>query len=439
MPRQTHKKIKIFLLVASVGLFVYLVFSLREKFLEEAPLPEEQIVVGPGTYYVDATEDFRGLGYSGQRKVAVDSNGSIFAAYRKKWEGNYEIFVSKITATSRGKTNISGNEMPISAVRQGTDQRVPSIAVDGNGVIHVVWYGSDNQQEENNRQVKYSKSSDGGKTWSTWKNISYVEGYSSGEELWQEHPVIAFGSDGNLYAVWEGKDSEHDRQQIKFSKSLDGGETWSNWKNVGPTPGNTQSRPVILVDSSGRLHLLMYSSMGDANQHVHHAFSDNQGENWSNWQQISAPGRDSRHISAAVGAEGRIHSSWRDINENGLAEISYSVLDDGRWTQPEKVAESSDNQFFPSLSIDENNQPLAIWMETSEASELPRENPESGRIKYAVRTEDGFSQPQIVGTGDVNLYPNFSEQQFETNTIPIVYLSANEGGKFAVVVEVIEL
>ena len=43
-----------------------------------------------------STDDNKGLGYTGQNKIAIDSKGNIYFVYREKVEGKYEIFITKI-------------------------------------------------------------------------------------------------------------------------------------------------------------------------------------------------------------------------------------------------------------------------------------------------------------------------------------------------------
>ncbi|MDP1883776.1 MAG: sialidase family protein [Candidatus Moranbacteria bacterium] len=359
---------------------------------------------------IDATEDLRGLGYSGQRKIAVDSAGNIFAAYRKKYRGKSEIFVAKISR-QKNEWLASGTDVPIAAVGKKSDQRVPSIDIDSKDRVHVIWYGADSDSEIDNRQIKYSRSIDGGATWSSWKNIAPVDGYG-GEDYWQEHPHLLVGDNDVLFAVWEGKDANHPKQQIKFSRSDDGGATWIHWKNVRTTPDNTQSRPTIVQERSGRLHLLMYSSFGnsDDRQQIQHGWSDDSGESWNGWQAVSDPVSDSRHVSAALGPNGKLHIAWRSQDASGYSQIVYRSLENGAWSEIITVAPSSINQFFPSIGIDDDGKSSIAWMESEEPSNLPNENPPDGKIRVADSSSGTFSLLETSGNNSASLYPHLPEK-----------------------------
>ncbi|MFZ2187993.1 MAG: sialidase family protein [Candidatus Moraniibacteriota bacterium] len=373
---------------------------------------------------IDSTEDAKGLGYSGQRKIAYDRKGNVYVAYRKKYLGLYEIFVARITGDN--PPEISGTKNPI-AIIDAASQRVPAIAVDSKGIVHTVWYGSDNWQE-NNRQIKYTASSDTGQTWSKWKNIAPVSGYTTKNLYWQEHPSLLIGPDDTLYVVWEGKDTQNNNQQIKFSKSEDGGENWSPWKNIAVSK-NTQSRPSLVIDQKGNLHLFMYSSqdnpMGDIQQ-IEHITSLDHGDTWSAWQAISDPLFDSRHASIAVDSHDVIHVAWRaGASSTQPSQIFYSVLANGEWGNILPLPTSTHYQFFPNIGIAENDQVYITWMENALLSDFPREDPSSGSSLISFM-QDGIFQDPIRLENQGKLYPNVPEKFDDTNLVPVAYLEQSE-------------
>jgi len=371
---------------------------------------------------IDKSEDIAALGYSGQRKITEDKNGNFYIAYRKKYNGYYQIFVAKLSKTQNNEWIISGTNKPIAFIK--SNQRVPSIAIDSKNIIHIVWYGSNFQDEPGNRQIKYSKSINGGKSWIEWKNIAYVDGYFN-EKYWQEHPSIFVGDNDELYVVWEGKDTQNNHQQIKFSKSINNGQDWTQWINIDASSNNTQSRPSIVQESNRKLHVLMYSSLGEQAQQIWHSYSSDDGENWSVWQNISNSSFDSRHISISVDKENNLYTTWRTKpNNDKPAQIYFSVLKNNKWSSPVIVAASPNNQFFPSITIDKNNVPYIAWMESEKKYNFSKERPEDGKIYFSYLT-DKFSEAKLVSSGNYNFYPNFSNYQ-EPDKIAIIYLKGRK-------------
>lgn len=388
----------------------------------------------PSEMTVDKIEDARGLGYSGQRKISLDKNGNILVAYRKKYKGKSEIFLSK-TVLQKNGTRVSQVDSPALAVGSGVDQRVPSIALDSKSVSHMVWYGSDTNAQPNNRQIKYANSQDSGASWSPWRNISYVSGYSPKEDHWQEHPSLLVGKANILYVVWEGKDEKNKLQQIKFTRSDNGGNTWIPWKNVLKTEGFTQSRPTLVEDGEGKLHLFMYSSSGnkEANQQVQYSFSSDKGEHWSAWKALSDPSSDARHISAAANQQGKINLVWRGGENSIPSKIMFSQMDlSGSWSQPIAVFPSFSYQFFPSVGVLPDGSPIVVWMEVGDASGFPREDPKGGQIMASLFRDGKFGKNVVVSGPAGGLYPNLPSLFSDSKKIFVTYEEPDGNGNFLV-------
>ena len=389
-----------------------------------------------GKVLVGTTDDRKGLGYTGQRKITQNSLGALHVAYRNKFDGNQEIFVPLIRKGSDGAFLVSGNTKPIYEFGDDAVQRVPSIAVDKSNYVHVVWYGLSNSDSsyDEGRQVYYSVSKDFGKTWSNAKNISRVDGYDD-EDYWQEHPYILTAGDSELYVVWEGKDKANEEQQTKIVKSLDGGATWSNWKNLQATPNNTQSRPTMIMDDSGILHLFVYSSVGAKTQQIMHSTSTNRGDSWSQWKPISVSGEDSRHVSV-VYANQQVYIAWRAGVANKSV-VKYATLSRGIWSKPTTVMDSSNHQFFPSIGSNVSGDIAVTWMEHSESSEFPKDDPESGTSFVAILNSSKNTFDTAFRLEDTaTIYPSLPANSF-TDDFYIVSLAPKAEDEFSVVLHIL--
>lgn len=373
------------------------------------------------------SEDNKSLGYPDGRKIVRDSNGNLYAAYRKKSGGYYQIYVSK---SSNGGASWTMPSNPISTVAGNFNQRVPSIAVDSSNTLHVVWYGQDaTYSGANERQIKYSRSFDGGNSWSAWRNIAPVSGYSGGS-YWQEHPVIYVDGSNKIYVVWEGEDSSHSNPQIKFTRSNDGGNFWTNWINVGETANATnQSRPTVAVDTNGKIFIIAYGYwQSSGRQNIIYATSaSGGGSSFSGWNAVSASGSyEQRHPSAAIDSGNKIHLVWREANGAGKTEIRYSKFTSSSWSAATTVSATSGYyQFFPSVANASGSQ-YVVWTETTEASGYPSENPSTGRIVFAKRLQGSstWAKSNVTGVAnDVWGSIRWSSNQLNGGTIDIVYQS----------------
>ncbi|MEM7118614.1 MAG: sialidase family protein [Chloroflexota bacterium] len=357
---------------------------------------------------IDTTDDLKGLGFPDSRKIAQDSQGNLYVAYRKKYRAadklRYHIFVAK--SADQGATWQTLNDAgPIENVGDYT-QRVPSIAIDSRDNIHVAWYGLDAEQGTNEREIKYVRSVDGGESWTDWQNIVEAPDYSGGT-LWQEHPVLHVGLDNTLYLVWQGKDATYQaKSQTKFSKSSDGGKSWTIWRNIQPNEQHNYSRPTLVSTTDGVLYVIAYGGV-DGEQRLVWTTSTDGGESWAVWTAVSTGTADQRHVSLIADADNTLHAVWRQQPEgaNTAPQIHYATFDGTAWGAPQLVSpQIALSQFFPSISQTTTGQLWVAWTETAAESGFLqngfRENPTTGDIVVAFIGENGRFRPPVPLTNN---------------------------------------
>jgi hypothetical protein len=202
-------------------------------------------------------------------------------------------------------------------------------------------------------QVQVSHSTDGGVTWKQVAAES-VQKYPSQDFFTR----LAAGKDGTVYLTWMrcvGTNSEicgDNIAHMMFSKSTDGGNTWSppqrmttvtvNWflPNTGQRVYNY---PVIGVDNSsgpyaGNLYVTMYTWTG-THLRVQVIRSTDGGTTWSKPVHLapSSDTHDQFFPSISVSATGKVGVSWLD-RRNDPNNINYqafaSISADGGQTFP---------------------------------------------------------------------------------------------------------
>lgn len=380
---------------------------------------------------IDRSEDPYALGYSDSRKIVRDSYGKLYVAYRKKYKQlrltTYHIFVAK-SADGGSTWAVANANRPIESVGD-FQQRVPSIAIDSNDVLHVAWYGNDAANSgANQRQIKYVRSSDGGNTWSPWQNIAPVDGYA-GEDLWQEHPTIAVDGADKLYVVWQGKDPAHrGASQAKFSASSDGGSSWSAWANVAPSSHN-RSRPTLATTpGDATLYMLAYGGAG-TNQQIMWTRSTDGGASWAPWAAVAADSNDQRHVSLAVDSGGRLHAVWRQIpagSASGRPQILYAHFDGKAWSRPQLVqSHSARCQFFPSVAETGNGTLWVVWTESPDQAGFPGEKPTSGQIIAVSKPAGGsWGAHTTLATSGADVFASLRWGRHNNGgTVDVVWLS----------------
>ncbi len=390
---------------------------------------------------VDTTQDVKAMGYPDGRKVVRDRAGDLYVAYRKKFKQEqltaYHIFVAK--SHDNGTTwQVLNHGQPIEKVGD-YNQRVPAIAIDDQQMIHVVWYGKDaqhNGSEEN--QIKYVRSSDGGNSWSAWRNIAPVSGYG-GQSLWQEHPIIYVdtshpNTEGTLYVAWEGRDTYYtNTSQVKLIKSVDRGDSWSTWVNVVPGQAN-HSRPALVATPQGALYLFAYGRAG-ASQQILYTYSTDAGRRWQPWSRLAPSWQDQRHLSVDADSQGNLHVVWRQAPDQffgeGEARIHYTYFDGEWWRPPIQVAPTAEGaQTFPSIGIDQHDAVWITWSATEEPYAFPNDAPEAGTIAYRVKTDAGWSDCITLLAAGHDIYASLGRRNgIGQGDMGLIWLANQAAGK----------
>jgi hypothetical protein len=240
-------------------------------------------------------------------------------------------------------------------------------------------------------QLVVSHSNDGGKTW---HQVDVApQQVAPEQDLFHSMTV---GTDGTVYLTWEYCDSSdcfNGPVSMVFSKSSDGGNTWSKPKLVAQVnliyplpnvPGAfVANTPAIGVDNStgpyaGNLYVAMYNWMGSFMQVVV-ARSTNGGDRWSKPIPV-APGitHDQFFPWLSVSPTGLVGVMWLD-RRNDPANIEYQAFagisaDGGLTFQPNvqlTEAFSNPNTYYlgnasyNGAAWDGPNYFLASWMDIS--------------------------------------------------------------------------
>lgn len=125
--------------------------------------------------------------------------------------------------------------------------------------IYVTWtqfdnYGSGSSSCQSN--IRFSKSLDGGETWSEAITINEIPGDCIDSDNTTEGAVPTIGPNGEIYVSWSGPAG------IVFDRSLDGGETWlendifvtqqpGGWDIYIPGIARSNGMPITICDLSG--------------------------------------------------------------------------------------------------------------------------------------------------------------------------------------------
>ena len=164
-----------------------------------------------------------------------------------------------------------------------------------NGHLVVTWtefdkYGSDNETDRS--RIRFSLSSDQGKTWTPAKTLSDQEGNCLDDDLTPEGAVPGFGPSNEIYVCWAYN------QKLWFDKSTDSGNTWlpsdqalvdqpGGWSLEVPGLGRANGMPVLSTDlSPGKYRGSIYICWadlknGEKDMDIWLLYSRDGGKSWS--------------------------------------------------------------------------------------------------------------------------------------------------------------
>lgn len=147
--------------------------------------------------------------------IVVKSNGYPIIIVQSKPSANYYIDAWLWNGSSFASVGVNG-------IYNGSTfaQSSPSATVDGNGVIHVVWHGLDATDTIVNN-IRYSKSTDGGVTFSAMLKLT------SGNSYTQQSPSITYDTNNNLYVYWQGYTSTS-TSKFNIRSIVYNGTSWSS-------------------------------------------------------------------------------------------------------------------------------------------------------------------------------------------------------------------
>ncbi|MFT5723171.1 MAG: hypothetical protein ACI9JN_000280 [Bacteroidia bacterium] len=239
------------------------------------------------------------FGVWGDPVLHSDAEGNIYFVHLARTQGKnkHHGFIDRIviqTSTDDGQTFSDGSYTGLNGSKM---QDKPWISTDDfssarKGNAYLTWTEFDkinSKKKKHQSRIRFSASSDVGKTWSEAITISDSVGDAVDDDHTLEGATTAVGVNGEIYCVWAG------HNKLYFDKSIDGGTTWgkdkvlfnqqSGWAMDIPHKYRSNGMPFLVVDNSlgkytGRLYLVWGDDkLGDAD--VFMSFSDDGGNTWN--------------------------------------------------------------------------------------------------------------------------------------------------------------
>jgi len=213
-------------------------------------------------------------GNFGGGAFAKDLIGNIYCAWTDYREGNADVYFS--SSTDRGKSwNLN---VRINDDQSGQAQALTCLLSSPEGILYAFW--EDNRNPKTLFDIYFSTSRDNGKTWST--NIKINDDTT---HCWQKAANAVLDQKGDIYVAWyDYRDRGVHKDvigNIYFSKSKDGGKTWS--KNVRISHAKTEHclNPKLTIVNDNKIHCTWGSYDSKHYADVYYSYSENSGLLWS--------------------------------------------------------------------------------------------------------------------------------------------------------------
>ena len=268
-----------------------------------------------GTHWSNPVVALRhpGQTYPFETHLAVDTNSS------SPWPNS--LYVSGVMAglpnSDKDQVLVSHSadggatwaQVPVGAVQKYPEEDdFTRLAVGKDGTVYIAWQHCRGKQGSGGAlcptvHMMFSKSTDGGNTWSTPQLMATVKmphdwllpNTMNGERVYN-YPVIAVDNSngphsGNLYVAMYTWTGTYLRAQV--IRSVDGGKTWSKPVALAPkSDTHDQFFPTVSVSNKGLVGVSWLDRRNDPNNANYQAFaalSDDGGKTFmSNWQLTTA-------------------------------------------------------------------------------------------------------------------------------------------------------
>lgn len=284
------------------------------------------------------------------RRLARASTGRLWCAYVRNDGVNDQIYVSYsdddgTTWTEEQVTDIAVAYRP---------QRNPSIAIDSSDNIHVVWAGAGWAPWLLEYNIQYRRRVAG--VWQAQEAVSDVRAE-------QSQPSIAIDSEDSVHVVWYGAGHlpvVGDRSIVYRSRT---GLGWAT-EEVLAQAAKFQYSPAIAIDSDDNIHVVWTGrNWGDNPGNYNLQYIKRTAGIWGAQEAVSDKDAHQYRPSIAIDSEDNVHVVWYGTgwgNNPTIGNIQYRRRTT-TWQTKEAITDSSQPQDFPTISIDKDDDVYVAW------------------------------------------------------------------------------
>ena len=277
----------------------------------------------------------------------------------------------------------------------------PSIAVDNDGNLHVVWSEIFLDGDIKSNIYYRMKSGD------SWMPIEEI---STGIELWLVNPSMALDSSGNVHVAWgSNKNESGSGTDINvFYKVRTNGE-WTSKELVSTESNADSNRPSLTVDRHDNVHISWTdaSDIPGTENTVSMFYKVRTASGWTPTKVIQSDAGSECEISrVVVDNNGVVHITWIElVVEDSVQQIKHRAWQGNAWGDVQTVHQSPiDISVFTGLrkGLESDGRLHLIWSEHDYVDNPTTQN-------YHSMKEDGvWSKPELIPLGIYDSSPAIS-------------------------------
>ncbi len=364
---------------------------------------------------ISAVNDWN-IGSSYDCEIITDNNGNIHVVWKDSTDGEWgtddEIFYAFYNGLAWSNATCISDDYTLWNIGASY---CPSIAIDNNGNIHVVWYDDTDGEWGNDQEILYANYTSAG-----WSNATCI---SDDYTLWNDgisrYPQIAIDNNGYIHVVWEdwtvgewGSDAE-----IMYANYTAG--IWSNATAISAVNDwNTGSSldPRICTDDNGNLHVVWNDGTdGEWGIDTEILYTNCTSAGWSNATCISDVygWNDGASSSPDIDTDnnGNIHVVWADNTDGEWGtdeEIIYAYYNTTVWSNATVISDyvpewNTDSSEYPRLTVDNAGNAHVVWIDDQDIFGTDYE------ILYRRVNPTGMSKITVIGDDFTNWNDNDDE------------------------------
>jgi hypothetical protein len=247
--------------------------------------------------------------HNGSLDLAIGPDGTLYAAWTE-YEG--ALWLARSTdggASFSAPLHLAGDD--------ARPTRAPSLAVDGEGNVHLAWIGGEAPAAD----IHLTHSLDGGQTFAEPRVAIASGGHT-------DAPKIAVDGEGRLHLTYgKSPGGLFDRYHVRYTRSHDGGQTFEAPSDIsGPHAEQFASAafPSLGVDDAGRVHIVWELFPRDFRPHgLGMASSSDGGETFA--APSIVPGSDDPALGRGGGRQGLLMSKLA-VNRAGSLALVHSTF-----------------------------------------------------------------------------------------------------------------